>query len=603
MSLRSHLYSSRCASSAAPIFILKLASWIAVVAGSQDADSSLNEVLGGLNMHIDAEELQMTKNLLGQDSEALIATGWRNPPGVDPPASGEVEQSSSSSSKDNRKPARAVAAAIKAPGKGAAKVQTQLPAALRMPEDAPLELTTEDDLFKPDEVFATPAHASKASSSSEAKKVTNNAEPILHSQLVSEEKYNTKLKNLLQQSAAHNRKYQQKVVALQTQLTSAMQQQKRMRGSTQQVASQDHTETARLLYRAETAEKKLQRADQALGSGIKTIHWLRERVKTLLNQVGNATHIGKVLQRRLAAATRTVRLADSNSQMQHLGQDSKRLALVEAQLHEAQENKVTTEDALKSLQRQNLLLEQRMQSLQKRDGILNKENSLLRGKLHDETAKEQQTDAKLQTDRASITAEMQRSSMQMQRKYADSLKALMVAQAGVDPSSHRAGPIAVVDTESVPPPAAITTRASPVEDSTEGDAPSSLLELGRGGESLTALMQLVQENKLLRGRLYDETTKERQTATELRSQLARADVESDQDSFAEDSTEDDAPSSLLETGRESKSLATFVQEILKAEHRKPVHKLRLHDSSSRQLDRNGHSLGVLLQSIARELVF
>merc|ERR1719271_285742 len=94
-------------------------------------------------MHIDAEELQMTKNLLGQDSEALIAAGWRNPPGADPPASGEVEQSGTSSSKDNHKPARAAAAAKNSPAKVAAKSQAQLPAAFRMPEDAPLELATE----------------------------------------------------------------------------------------------------------------------------------------------------------------------------------------------------------------------------------------------------------------------------------------------------------------------------------------------------------------------------------------------------------------------------------------------------------------------------
>jgi len=343
-------------------------------------------------------------------------------------------------------------------------------------DDAPLELATEDAApsARPTKAVAAEASIPQGSMDGEI--------GIVRTRLASEERFNLRLQKLLSQSALDNHKKQVKLTALQTQLQTVSKQHKDSKGAARFKILAEEKEITMQRSRADGAEKRLRKATKIMGSEGKTISWLRERVKTLMVHLGSVSHIGKALEGQLAEAN-----SNSASKSRAL-EDMQRKATVEhheplqiePNMHEflASKTSASEEARTRRLENQNKLLEQRLQSLTKRDSILNDENTLLRGKLHTETAQKQVVVTELSKAKAALS-ESQKADIQLQGKYADSLKALISAQA-----ANQGEPLDRIK--------GFTTDSSPAMISpnplTDEHASTSLLELGRDSSSLTSLM-------------------------------------------------------------------------------------------------------------------
>merc|ERR1719199_1645656 len=225
-------------------------------------------------------------------------------------------------------------------------------------EGAPLELAVEDPLPS---VAAKPLKKHSSTIATIPQGNMDGAMGIVRTRLASEEQFNLRLRQLLNQSGLENHKKQKKMVALQLRLRTALQQQKRLRGA----SVKKEAEIARQRSRAETAENRLRTARQTIGVGERSVKWLSQRVKTLLSHLSNVTHIGEVLERRLTEANANA--ASKGVALASIARKVERVPFAyEKKLHEVQSSKSADEANLKAVQRRNSILEESLESMHKR---------------------------------------------------------------------------------------------------------------------------------------------------------------------------------------------------------------------------------------------
>jgi len=262
---------------------------------------------------------------------------------------------------------------------------------------------------------------------------------MVNTRLASEEQFSSRLQALLSKSGEENHKKQEQVVALQAQLQILLLQKERLRSATIQKVSSDRSEIANQRSRADTAEERLKQSAHALAMGTKQVTWLRQRVKTLLVHLSNVTHIGEVLEHQLMEANK-----EADSKGVSLAAIERRVEREPARLRAVEAGKSADEARMKAMERQNAFLQERLESVNKRDQILHKENGILRSKASSATTAAKQESTKLESVKAAL-AEAQKSNMQLQSKLAESLKALIVAQAAVEPVARLRASVASMD--------------------------------------------------------------------------------------------------------------------------------------------------------------
>lgn len=384
---------------------LQLASLFAFCVQAIGAVTSVNEVVGQVDVQPDDDTLQMQK-IMKEDSAANQAAGWQQPPGVmphssDPSTAGEEDMSTDTD------------------------------------DDSDLELITSAKILT-DQV-PVPKKAREVSLVQTGS--MDGTMGIVRTRLASEEQFSLRLQKLVAQSALESHKKQEKLVLLQEQLQNAAQEQIRLRGASMKRAAEledERTYAAIQHSRADKAEAQLQQASHAIAHEEKTVEWLSEQVKTLTWHLSHVTHIDKELQRQLAAANTS--LAKSRESMaaekRKESEEDRSMKKLQAELLELRAGKTTELQATtEQFFKQNDLLQQRMLSVSKRDNILGKENDLLRQQLHSETAQAQQAQTEMEEMKAAFS-DMQKKNFQLQNKYAESLKALIVARAGADTAAR-----------------------------------------------------------------------------------------------------------------------------------------------------------------------
>jgi len=429
---------------------------IYVVRAAEDAGtSSISELVSNLDLP-DAEKEQMLNAMMLQDTVAQETSGVHKH--EEDSMSGANMPGNQLSKNDRGKDGEVV------------------------PYDDSLQLTIEDGM---------PGDRTKKPKKAEAD-VTNpvaliqssrdGTEGIVRTSLLTEQKFTLRLRKLLGQFTIGSRNERHSISALQAQLQAAAQQQKRM----QEKASEDEAEIARQCSRADAAEKRLQHAEHTVSLYHKQNTGLRGRVRSLIYHLGNVTHVAEKLQQKLVEAQESANSkgqklaaeqesAEQSNENKDVEEDS-----LEVKLREVQADKDAEETRLKFLQPRSEVLQQRLQSMKKRDEILHKENSILRGQLHAETARAQKAATELAQVQTSL-ADTQKSNMQLytqlQHKYAESLKSLIVSQAGGESQGRGSAPLSGI-ASLTSAPLAVAASGHP-----------SLLELRRDSRGLTALMK------------------------------------------------------------------------------------------------------------------
>lgn len=427
-----------------------------VVRAAEDAGtSSIRELVGNLDLP-DAEKEQMLNAMMLQDTVAQETSGVHKH--NEASVSGAEKPGGQLSKNDRGKDGEVV------------------------PFDDSLQLTIEDGMPsegikkpKKDEADVTKPAALIQSS-------MDGTEGIVRTSLLTEQKFTLRLRKLLGQFTIGSRNKRESISALQAQLQVAAQQQKRM----QEKALEDEVEIEIQRSRADAAEKRLQHAENTVSLYHKQNTGLRGRVRSLIYHLENVTHIGEKLQQKLADAQES---ANSNGQKLAAVQESVEQSnenkdveedSLEVKLREVQADKDAEESRLKFLQPRSEVLQQRLQSMVKSDEILHKENSILRGQLHAETARAQKAATELAQVQTSL-ADTQKSNMQLytqlQHKYAESLTSLIVSQAGGDSQDRGSAPLFGM-ASLMSAPLALAASGHP-----------SLLELRHDSRGLTALMQ------------------------------------------------------------------------------------------------------------------
>jgi chromosome segregation ATPase len=327
-------------------------------------------------------------------------------------------------------------------------------------EGSPLELTTEDGL---------------AVSTTKPPEPTLNgnmdgAMLLLHQRLESEEQFNQRLQQLLAKSALDTRNKQGQVVVLKEQLAVAMQSQQNANEAFMKKIDAENAELAAERSHTKALEKQLRNAGHMIDSEHSTISLLRGRMGTILSHLKNVTHIGKIMESELADSKAKEGVKSRQlAAVQHQAALQQRVPMeFEEKLHEVQASQAIEGQRLKAAEHENLLLRQRVASTSKRDKIFENENAILRKQLRGKAREEQKEATELERVKEAL-AEAQKKNLQLQDKYADSLKSLLIARG-----------------DGVPDASALASDSSPSADGSEPVRDGSLL------------MQLTHDSKRLR---------------------------------------------------------------------------------------------------------
>jgi hypothetical protein len=335
-------------------------------------------------------------------------------------------------------------------------------------EGSPLELTTEDGL---------------------AVSTTNPADPtlngnmdgamlLLHQRLESEEQFNQRLQQLLAKSAVDTRNKQGQVVVLREQLAVAMQSQENANGAFMKKIAEENAVLADERSQTKALQKQLRNAGHTIDSEHNTILLLRDRMGTVLSHLRNVTHIGKIMEKELAdSKAKEVVKSRRLAAVQHQAALQQRVPMeYEEKLHQVQASQAIEEQRMKAAEHENYLLRQRVASTSKRDKIFENENAILRRQLRGKAREEQKEATELERVKEAL-AEAQKKNLELQDKYADSLKSLLIARG-----------------DGVPDASALASDSSPSIDGTEPVKDGSLL------------MQLKHDSKRLRSVMSSKTS-------------------------------------------------------------------------------------------------
>jgi len=419
----------------------------------------LHEAVGTLDLPPDAEELDMVKTMLLQKGDWSAAADFSEP------AKSQEDSAKNDSPYDH-------SYELNVDGK---EKHIAAPPA----EDTSLVVAVDD---APPASSKSPKKAISAAATGiialPQTSMDGATQGMVNTRLASEEQFSSRLQALLSKSGEENRKEQEQVVTLQAQLQTVLLQKKRLRSKILQKVFADRSEITKQRSRADTAEERWKQSARILGMGTKQVTWLRQRVKTLLVHLSNVTHIGEVLEHQLTEANKK-----AASKGVSLAAIERRVEREPARLRAVEAGKSADEARMKAMERQNALLQERLESMNKRDQILHTENGLLRSKASSATAAAQQESTELESVKAAL-AETQKSNMQLQSKLAESLKALIVAQAGAEPAARTGASLASVSMD-----------LSSLEQESPGAAPSDGAEsqaapsLASDSSSLTALLK------------------------------------------------------------------------------------------------------------------
>lgn len=232
-----------------------------------------------------------------------------------------------------------------------------------------------------------------------AENVVDGAMAYIRTRLAAEEHKSLRLRQLLSQTVRGNKNMRQKVEQLRKELAEAATLQKSLRTAAGKKVAAEQAEVLNATKRADNAEVRLRNATNALKMGNKAIKLLGMKLKYAKSQVAalylnlaNTSHKNEELDRHLQAANKTERsesqeLSDAKRQA---AEEAKELLETKAKLKKLEVAKKVEDAVLKKMDRDRDFLKQRQASGQKRDGILHKENRLLKTQLAAEIQREEQ---------------------------------------------------------------------------------------------------------------------------------------------------------------------------------------------------------------------
>merc|ERR1719502_2563631 len=193
---------------------------------------------------------------------------------------------------------------------------------------------------------------------------------------------------------------------------------------------EEEAEITKQTARGDASEKQLRISEAEGTKSRRSIAWLQSRVKTLLSHLMRLTQIGKVLEGREAKATANAATANSQlAKSQRLRKQDEQASLaMQEELRKLRADKASEEESIQALQRQNRGLLEHAKELEKREHTMQRESNALKDQLRQKVAQQEAAEKDLKEARAALD-EVGSKNIQVNNKYADSLKSIVLTEA------------------------------------------------------------------------------------------------------------------------------------------------------------------------------